>query len=747
MTTRYHYCNYECSRDGCGDLIGVIDHNKNATSTMDLFNSIPTVYSIYGYQMCSLNPMFAKFQSTEQIDNVFQNEVGYSKKYYQMGGVTLNQLTESTLSVRIQAEDMRSYQRYFAMMTDALQALYSEKRPVSYTYQRAIGYIGKASTSQSDTVLTVLFFFSLLPLAMSSLLPAYMYQRTNEQGSSLEEYVRMLGVTKAMDELAKYIFDYATYFFIMIVVLIQGIASNFSYFRIGNPLHYLFLMFLWGHVQIVVAFSLQSFFKKARTASIVGYAIVFATMGVGIFSNMMLFDMNLPPWWYMLSPHLVLYRAVITLQFQYYDKRYLQFVGPISLDNQLVILYAILVAHIIVYFLIGVLLYRFMIFYRKYEHKLHFKVLWSKIRPKKTIVEEKDFVAEQVDYQQQVATQVSLEKCVVVTDLCKSYGTRSVLRNLNMEMNSNECFGLLGKNGAGKTSFINILCKIAPQDSGSITVNELSLDEAHKRNYIALCPQFDILFDDLSVEDHILFLIRLKRVVTGFKNEYAHAEHLIIDFGLDEARRRLAKDLSGGMKRRLSLAMSLVGSPKVVLLDEPTTGLDPATRRDVWKVINSAVKSQDRCVMLTTHSMEEAEALCNRIGVMHHGSLKCVGTSAYLKNKYGGGYKISINLQPIGNAGLLTIEEEVRRRATAFVQSMMPEAVVEYQSNLFYIFRVHNIGMKLSELFKLMDTQHIRKKFLLSREDGFVVNWSVNSSSLEELFFKVVKPSMLQQDD
>ncbi len=116
-----------------------------------------------------------------------------------------------------------------------------------------------------------------------------------------------------------------------------------------------------------------------------------------------------------------------------------------------------------------------------------------------------------------------------------------------------------------------MLCKIAHADSGTITINDLSLDEAHKQHLVALCPQFDILFDDLSVQDHILFLIRLKRVVSGFKNEYNYSDKLIVEFGLDEARRRLAKDLSGGMKRRLSLAMSLVGSPKVVLLDEPTT--------------------------------------------------------------------------------------------------------------------------------------------------------------------------------
>lgn len=178
-------------------------------------------------------------------------------------------------------------------------------------------------------------------------------------------------------------------------------------------------------------------------------------------------------------------------------------------------------------------------------------------------------------------------------------------------------------------------------------------------------------------------------------------------------------------------------------LAKTNSGLDPATRRDVWKVINTAVKSQERCVMLTTHSMEEAEALCNRIGIMHHGNLKCVGTLTYLKNRFGSGYKISMNVQPISNTTLMTAPEEIERRVTQFIESMMPQATLEYRSNLFFIFRVHNIDMKLSELFKLMDSQHKRQIYRLSREDGFAMSWSVNSSSLEELFFKVVKPSIL----
>lgn len=108
-------------------------------------------------------------------------------------------------------------------------------------------------------------------------------------------------------------------------------------------------------------------------------------------------------------------------------------------------------------------------------------------------------------------------------------------------------------------------------DAGTVTINGIALAEAQKKKMLTLCPQFDTLFDQLSVEDHLLFLTRLKGSYSSFQEEYKHVKEIIEEVGLEEARRRMAKDLSGGMKRRLSIAMALTGSPQLVLLDEPTT--------------------------------------------------------------------------------------------------------------------------------------------------------------------------------
>jgi len=138
---------------------------------------------------------------------------------------------------------------------------------------------------------------------------------------------------------------------------------------------------------------------------------------------------------------------------------------------------------------------------------------------------------------------------------------------------------------------------------------------------IGVCPQHDILWDDLSVEEHLYFYARLKGVSPA--EEGAAVASALEMVSLEQFRTRTSKGLSGGEKRRLSIAISLIGHGKVVFLDEPTTGLDPEVRRLIWDIINRA--KQGRTIILTTHSMEEAEVLCQRIGIMSKGLLRCLG--------------------------------------------------------------------------------------------------------------------------
>ena len=154
-----------------------------------------------------------------------------------------------------------------------------------------------------------------------------------------------------------------------------------------------------------------------------------------------------------------------------------------------------------------------------------------------------------------------------------------------------------------------------------------------------MCPQFDILWGDLTVEEHLLFYARLKGI--NPKEEKQNTKNAMEEVYLTRFAKFKVKQLSGGMKRRLSVAISLVGDPKIIFLDEPSTGLDPENRRQLWDIL-SKVRNK-RAIIITTHSMEEADVLCHRIGIVLDGILRCVGPQVRLKTPYGGGYHLFIN--------------------------------------------------------------------------------------------------------
>eukprot|EP00960_Hanusia_phi_P066607 766433-Hanusia_phi.AAC.1 len=190
----------------------------------------------------------------------------------------------------------------------------------------------------------------------------------------------------------------------------------------------------------------------------------------------------------------------------------------------------------------------------------------------------------------------------------------------------NQLFALLGPNGAGKTTTINMLTGFLPPTAGNAMVfgNTVAHPSGMNRvkRVIGICPQFDILWERLTAREHLAIFA----IIKGIKPDsvYHEADKRIEEVRLNDAANQIAGSFSGGMKRRLSVAVSLIGNPSVVYLDEPTTGMDPINRRHVWDVIEAA--KQDRCVVLTTHSMEEADILGDRIGIMAKGRLRWDGS-------------------------------------------------------------------------------------------------------------------------
>lgn len=212
--------------------------------------------------------------------------------------------------------------------------------------------------------------------------------------------------------------------------------------------------------------------------------------------------------------------------------------------------------------------------------------------------------------------------------------------DLSLQIYDGQLTVLLGHNGAGKTTTMNMITGLFPPTRGRVHINGYDIQTQTKkaRESFGLCPQHNVLFDELTVEEHLYFFYSLKE--SPDVSWKAHVNDVLASVDLAEKRSALAKDLSGGMKRKLSLGNSMIGDSRILILDEPTAGMDPQARRAVWTLLQNLRRS--KTILLTTHYMEEADALGDRIAFVAHGRLQCCGSPLFLKKRYGTGYRMRI---------------------------------------------------------------------------------------------------------
>ena len=222
-------------------------------------------------------------------------------------------------------------------------------------------------------------------------------------------------------------------------------------------------------------------------------------------------------------------------------------------------------------------------------------------------------------------------QAIQVRGLQKSYKQLQVLKGVDLEVARGSIFALLGSNGAGKTTVIKILTTLLRQDGGSAAVNgfDVAAKPASVRQSISLTGQFAAVDEILTGRENLLLIARLRHL----NNPRQVADELLSRFGLSDAANRRVSTYSGGMRRRLDIAMSLVGAPPIIFLDEPTTGLDPEARIEVWKTVK-ALAANGTTVFLTTQYLEEAEQLADQIAILHEGKIIASGTLAELKTLF-----------------------------------------------------------------------------------------------------------------
>jgi ABC-2 type transport system ATP-binding protein len=227
--------------------------------------------------------------------------------------------------------------------------------------------------------------------------------------------------------------------------------------------------------------------------------------------------------------------------------------------------------------------------------------------------------------------------------LTKRYGDLFAVNDLSLEVYAGEVFGLLGPNGAGKTTSINMMCGLLKPDGGHVTIHGqiVTSGSADLRSRVGVCPQEIVLWKKLTSLEQLQFIGEMYGLKASKVRQ--RSMHLLEQLDLVEKTHKLAKTLSGGMQRRLNLAMALVHDPEIVILDEPAAGLDPQSRVKVREYIKTL--AQDKTIILTTHNMDEAERLADRVAIIDHGELLVLDTPEALKHSVGEGDVLEIALK------------------------------------------------------------------------------------------------------
>jgi len=291
----------------------------------------------------------------------------------------------------------------------------------------------------------------------------------------------------------------------------------------------------------------------------------------------------------------------------------------------------------------------------------------------------------------------------------------SAFDNVSIGVDKRECFGILGPNGSGKTSLLNTVSFSFPQTLGKIYYDGKDTTE-RRGNEISLgyCPQEDTLWDEYSLTEHIEMFLYI--CGHSLKEAKKIAKKFISYCHLTEHKNKMPSELSGGTRRKLNLLIALCCSSSKIIMDEPTAGMDPSTRRYVWDIIRSTLQVNDSSNMICTHSMEEAELLCNRIAIMIKGKIRCIGSPEHLKMKFGNSYILDVYTDNIKK-----FHEEVVVGRNLFNDNHFDREVKSVQRIKYEVQSKNNI----SRIFDIMED---------CRKDGLFIDYNYSQTSLEQIF-------------
>uniref|UniRef100_A0A8C9ZJE8 Cholesterol transporter ABCA5 n=1 Tax=Sander lucioperca TaxID=283035 RepID=A0A8C9ZJE8_SANLU len=523
-------------------------------------------------------------------------------------------------------------------------------------------------------------------------------------------------------------------------VLMSIIATYTALFPNSDFFVVFLLIFLYGISSIFFSFMLTPLFKKPKFASTVGSMLTVVFGCLSLFTVLMK-DFPQPLVWLLclLSPSAF---SIGIAQVVYLEA---QGDGAVfsSLANGPHPLYVplfMLVVDCILYLLLAVYLdqvlpgefgmRRSLVYFLKPSY-------WSK-RSKRYVEVSSGYDAEANgapggdESVEPVSPEFRGKEAIRINNIQKVYKEKGnvveALRGLTFDIYEDQITALLGHSGAGKTTLMNILCGICPPTNGSATIYRSPVaeiaDGSEMKQLVGICPQFNIIFDVLTVEEHLRIFAAIKGIPPS--NIDDEVTKVLKDLDLEKIKTAQAKNLSAGQKRKLSVGIAILGDPKILLLDEPTAGMDPCSRHQVWSLLQN--RRAGRVIVLSTHYMDEADILADRKAVISQGQLKCVGSSLYLKTKCGVGYHLRMSIN----------EGREAENITSLIKQHVPKATLSRQ---------HEAELTFTLPFESIDTFSGLFSELDGQPELGIANYGVSMTTLEDVFLRLESEAEVDQAD
>lgn len=606
------------------------------------------------------------------------------------------------------------------------------------------------------------FFCSVMVIFISCL-----QQVTTEKELKLRHAMQLMGLDTIVYWFTHFLNQMMLIFVASLVTVVMGLICNFTQFTRSSFFAMFLLFFMFGMAMISFAFFLTTLCRKSRAAVLSGMFVFI----IGLLFQSFVFSSSFVGFiWFAETTSKSLYRAFTLLPFFNFGILYMSIglfttgkfdtltqtsiQGPgfsfsdlnsrisgkmlpsyLSESPDLVpkpaISLCLLFMDTIIYLLLTLYLDKvipdeygkreslFFFFKRNKQHNIQEFLDCKKLSELKEFqVENED---EEVKKERTNCFDLNIEKQVRIGNLRKEYrgifkskNDKVAVKSLCLTLQEGSLLALLGQNGAGKSTTMSCLSGLSPPTAGDAVFYGLSITKNMQKlqKIMGICPQHDILFNDLTAFEHIELYGGLKNLS---KQEIQRvAEERLGQVKLLKVQHLKSGTYSGGMKRRLSVVISTLGDPKVIFLDEPTTGMDPVNRRHVWSFLEKF--KENRVVVLTTHSMEEADVLGDQVAIMSKGLLKALGTGVQLKSKHGEGYRVSIIAKKLLDAQRL-------------VKKHVQDAVLEDEAAGSLIYRVPPSIIEQIPLFVNA----------LEMGKDCIESWGLSQTTLEEVFLKIIK--------